>query len=95
MVGIYDPGPKDHLSPSPRAECKHGQLSRQCDYCEKDKEIDRLRAIEAAAKDWLKAHDAHLALYAKGDANFHELDATVAKRTEARERLRLALGEGG
>lgn len=35
-------------SPEPRDECEHGSLRRSCELCERDAEIQRLRARVAA-----------------------------------------------
>ena len=33
-------------------ECEHGQLARACDICERDRELERLRAFVAAFDAW-------------------------------------------
>lgn len=43
--------------------CQHGQLARQCELCDKDREIERLRAAAEEARRVLS-----MPLLMKGDA---------------------------
>lgn len=84
--------------------CEHGQLARQCDYCEKDREIAELRqqfeACQEAglklakqvglARKWLEADTAHYTY--KG---LMPGDGTIDRAHNAREAFRQSVsGEG-
>jgi len=60
--------------------CEHGQLARQCDYCEKDAEIDSLRTELAACK---AERDTCLSLLDGRKKDAEEARASAARYREA------------
>ena len=63
--------------------CQHGQLARQCELCDKDREIERLRAAAEEARRVLS-----MSLLMKGDAPVEKtlkmLDEALGKHDESK-----------
>lgn len=76
-----------------KCHCGTGDSRQHTHLCDvlndRDREIDRLRAIEEAAREFLPAAEAWDACISPQDDEGHSLREYV----EARERLRLALGD--
>jgi hypothetical protein len=42
------------MTHDPTRDCEHGRLKGKCDVCDLQAEVERLRAIEGAAKNLVK-----------------------------------------